>query len=158
MAAGYSVDNESKYTECPDRFSLRMNGPHLIYAGSVFTHIGDLEDTWLMELRRITRPQGRLFITVSDNHTIDILMSSPPGHWLHNSAIRQQVVQFENDHHFLESGFQMIATLWEPGNAQILHDKEYIAKHWGCYFEILAVVPEATGYQTAIILRKPTSP
>jgi ubiquinone/menaquinone biosynthesis C-methylase UbiE len=125
-----------------------------IYASSVFTHIGDLEDAWLMELRRITRPRGTLFITVADDHTVEILMSSPPGHWLHNSAIRQQLVEFENSHHFLESGYQMIMTMWAPGNAQIIHDRQYIEKHWSCYFEILSIAPVANGYQTAIVMRK----
>ena len=147
----------------PCKFVTTTTFPHLpfednyfdfIYAGSVFTHIGDLEDTWLMELRRITRPRGTLFITVSDNHTIDLFMSSPPGHWLHNTSLRQQLLEFENSHHFLESGYQMIMTMWQPGNAQILHDRQYIRERWSCYFEILSIVPEAYGYQTAIVMRK----
>lgn len=35
----------------------------LIYAGSVFSHIDDLADAWLLELRRITQPGGFLYLT-----------------------------------------------------------------------------------------------
>ena len=32
----------------------------MIYAGSVFTHIADLADAWLLELRRVLAPGGRM--------------------------------------------------------------------------------------------------
>jgi SAM-dependent methyltransferase len=49
----------------------------LIYAGSVFTHIADLADAWFLELKRIVRPGGRLYITVHDKHTIDLALNHP---------------------------------------------------------------------------------
>ncbi len=88
----------------PFRFATTTTHPHLpfednsfrfIYACSVFTHIGDLEDTWLLELRRVLRPGGRLFATVHDNHTIELLSSSPPGHWLHDTSLRRQVMHLQ---------------------------------------------------------------
>jgi len=152
-----------QYLSPPFRFVTSTTFPHLpfednyfdlVYAGSVFTHIGDLEDAWLMELRRIVRPGGWLYITVSDNRTIDILLSSPPGHWLHDSPIRQQLLDFERSNGFLESGFDLFLTSRAPGNSQVFHDRDYIHRVWGRYFEIASISPEAYGYQTAITLRK----
>ena len=49
------------------RFATTTIVPHLpfedrhfgfIYAGSVFTHIDDLADAWIAELRRVLRPAG----------------------------------------------------------------------------------------------------
>jgi len=45
----------------------------LIYCGSVFSHIDDLADTWLLELRRILQPGGSLYITVCDKHSLQQL-------------------------------------------------------------------------------------
>jgi ubiquinone/menaquinone biosynthesis C-methylase UbiE len=130
------------------------NSFDLIYAGSVFTHISDLEDTWLMELRRITRPRGYLYITIHDNHTINLLLSSPPGHWLHDTQIRRELLAFEKQYRFLENGFCMFFTSREPGNSQVYHDRGYIREAWGRYFEIVSFTAEAYGYQTAVTLRK----
>ena len=66
----------------PFHFFITTTNPHLpfpdnyfdvIYAGSVFTHIDDLADTWMLELRRIMKPGGRAYITIHDNHTIRVL-------------------------------------------------------------------------------------
>jgi SAM-dependent methyltransferase len=152
-----------RYLSPPFKFLTCTTFPHLpfedntfdlIFACSVFTHIGDLEDAWLMELRRISRPGAFLYITVHDNRTIDILLSSPPGHWLHDTFLRHQLIAFEEEHHFLETGFQMFLTSRSAGNCQVYHDRDYIQETWGKFFEIVSFKPEAYGYQTAVILRK----
>jgi ubiquinone/menaquinone biosynthesis C-methylase UbiE len=57
----------------PFWFTTTTSLPHLpfedgyfdfLYAGSVFTHIADLADAWLLELRRVVRPGGRLYLTI----------------------------------------------------------------------------------------------
>jgi ubiquinone/menaquinone biosynthesis C-methylase UbiE len=51
----------------PFNFATITTAPHLpfedryfdlIFAGSVFTHIADLADAWLLELKRIVKPGG----------------------------------------------------------------------------------------------------
>ena len=75
-----------QYLSPPFHFATTTTSPHLpfedryfglIYAGSVFTHIDDLADAWFMELRRVLRPGGRLYITVHDQDTIAKLQKSP---------------------------------------------------------------------------------
>lgn len=48
----------------------------LIYAGSVFTHIDDLHLAWFLELNRIVRPGGWLFISVQDESVLKIAKSN----------------------------------------------------------------------------------
>ena len=43
---------------------LETNSVDLIFAGSVFTHIADFEEAWLLELRRVLRPNGLAVLTV----------------------------------------------------------------------------------------------
>src|SRR6516225_977879 len=70
----------------PFKFATVTTAPHLpfedgyfdlIYCGSVFTHIADLADAWLLELKRILKPGGRLYITIHDKHTIDLIINHP---------------------------------------------------------------------------------
>jgi SAM-dependent methyltransferase len=45
----------------------------LIFCGSVFTHIEDIQEAWLLELGRVLRPSGKLYITINDEHTVRLL-------------------------------------------------------------------------------------
>ena len=147
----------------PFRFATTTTHPHLpfednsfgfIYACSVFTHIGDLEDTWLLELRRVLRPGGRLFATVHDNHTIELLSSSPPGHWLHDTSLRRQVMHLQARYGIMRPGFRMASVRIEPGNPQVFHDREFLRHRWGQFFKIEAIHPEGHTYQTAVVMSK----
>lgn len=147
----------------PFTFITTTTFPHLpfednyfsiIYAGSVFTHISDLAAAWLLELRRILRPEGRCYITVRDNHSIEMILSSPPGHRLHEMPLRQQLIELEKEKHFLESGFSMVVLSRDPGNAEVFYDTDFIRQTWGHFFEILSISHEAFGSQTAITLGK----
>ena len=68
----------------PFFFATTTTAPHLpfedgyfdlIYSGSVFTHISDLADAWLLELRRIVRKGGYLYITIHDKRTVEVLLT-----------------------------------------------------------------------------------
>jgi len=133
---------------------FEQNYFHMVYAGSVFTHIGDLEDAWLMELRRILTKGGKAFITVHDNHTIKLLLDSKPGEWLFDTKIRKQLLEYNEEVHFIENGYNLLMLSRDPGNTQVFHDDEYIEKEWGSIFKVISIVPEAYTYQSAVILEK----
>jgi ubiquinone/menaquinone biosynthesis C-methylase UbiE len=72
----------NRHLRPPFRFVTPTTLPHLpfadgyfqmIYAGSVFTHIADLADAWLLELRRVLAPGGRAYLTFHDSHTRTLL-------------------------------------------------------------------------------------
>ena len=116
----------------------------------MFTHIGDLEDSSLLELRRILRPGGCLYATVNDNHTIDILISSPPAHWLRDWYVRQMLVDSHARVGVVRTGFKMFTINIKTGSSQVFHDREYLRRRWGLFLTVRSLHPEAYGYQTAV--------
>jgi ubiquinone/menaquinone biosynthesis C-methylase UbiE len=165
---GVDIDAErilwcQEHLSPPLRFITTTTFPHLpfednyfniIYAGSVFTHISDLAEAWLMELRRILRPNGRCYITIRDNHSIELILSCPPDHWLYNTPMRHQLLAFEKEKHFSASGFSIFVTSRDPGHTEVFYDIDFLRKNWECFFKIISINPEAYGYQTAVTLGK----
>lgn len=145
----------------PYRFATTTSFPHLpfedrffdlIYAGSVFTHISDLAEAWLLELRRVVRPGGRLYLTVHDRHSIDLLQQL-------DSPLAAQVRAFEEESHFSQTDYAFFTVNRTPGGggageSQVFYDIDFLRRHWGNYMKVLSVTPEAYGYQTAVILER----
>jgi ubiquinone/menaquinone biosynthesis C-methylase UbiE len=129
----------------------------LVYAGSVFTHIFDLSDFWLLELKRILRPGGRLYLTIHDNHTIETIHSWRPGHWAYDSVLHRQLLNFEKQFS-LADGFAEFTVQRDPGVAQVFHDQAYVRKRWGQFLRVLSIQPNAYSYQAAVVLTKDGSP
>jgi ubiquinone/menaquinone biosynthesis C-methylase UbiE len=151
----------------PFKFVTTTSYPHLpfedhyfdlIYAGSVFTHISDLAEAWLLELKRIVRPGGRLYLTVQDNTTVrKFLTDNRPREERH--PVFCHLEAFEQKTHFTASDFAMFAINRAPGpgfpgQAQVFYDIDYLQQHWGNYVEIISIHPEAYGFQTAILIKK----
>jgi SAM-dependent methyltransferase len=149
----------------PFKFATTTSFPHLpfednyfdfIYSFSVFTHICDLAEAWLLELRRILRHGGLLYLTVHDNHTIDILNKN------RELGLYQQLREAEKLLSFKDSDFALFTVNRVPGGgleserrqAQVFYDLGYLCQHWGNYLKVLSTTQEAYGYQTAIVLQK----
>lgn len=146
----------------PFKFLTTTSFPHLpfednyfdlIYSFSVFTHICDLADAWLLELRRVLKPGGRLYLTVHDNRTIEILTSEGSVYSLSDQLVAAEVP--------FREGFAFFTLNRMPGGgiedsrpAQVFYDMEYLRRHWGDYLKVEQVVEEAYGYQSAVVLRK----
>jgi len=127
----------------------------LIYAGSVFTHIADLAEAWLLELKRITRPGGRLFLTVHDNESIKCILEEHA-----TPALYQPLRDFQEETQFQSSGFSMFSINRTPGagiagEAQVFYDRDYLQRHWGNYLRVIMTVPRVWGGKlTAVILER----
>jgi ubiquinone/menaquinone biosynthesis C-methylase UbiE len=139
----------------PFRFATTTKVPHLpfedrsfrlIYCGSVFTHIDDLADAWLLELSRILTPDGRLYVTIHDNHTIRLMEETKTAEWLR---------QFETREVFRKArgSFDMIS-LSRGDSPQVFYDREYFEHTARSAFDVLSVTPEAYFYQTAYVLKR----
>jgi len=138
----------------PFRFATTTKVPHLpfedrsfrlIYCGSVFTHIDDLADAWLLELRRILTPDGRLYVTIHDNHTVRLLED--------NKAVGLRFVQTHKVFHESKDSFDMIS-IGRDDLSQVFYDREYFSRMARCAFDVLSVTPEAYFYQTAFLLKR----
>jgi ubiquinone/menaquinone biosynthesis C-methylase UbiE len=145
----------------PFRFATTTSLPHLpfedryfdfIYAGSVFTHIADLADAWLLELRRVLVPGGKLYITIQDKHSIDIILKFPPNHHLY--WLRRLLLSFQEESSFMNSDFAMLTITRAPTTASVFYDSDYFCEQLKHSFKILSVAEEAYWFQTAILLEK----
>ena len=139
----------------PFRFVTTTTIPHLpfrdgyfgfVFAGSVFTHIDDLADAWLCEVRRVLAPGGCAYLTVHDESTVELLRGPYSEHWLkrqlhENSLFKQN-----------EGRFGMLA-IDRAAGLQVFYSRAFFLHMLAQAFDIVAVVPHAHGYQTAYIVR-----
>jgi SAM-dependent methyltransferase len=120
-----------------------------IYAGSVFTHIADLADLWLIELRRLLKPSGLLYVTVHDKHTLDLLLAKYPG-----ISLTRTLQEANARTGCLQANFAKLVLARSPKGAQVFYDISFLRQHWGRLLEVVSVTNEAYGYQTAVLFRK----
>jgi SAM-dependent methyltransferase len=139
----------------PFRFATTTKVPHLpfedrsfrlIYCGSVFTHIDDLADAWLLELSRILTPDGRLYVTIHDEHTVRLMEDGDAANWLSPLKSRKVFQQSKDS-------FDMIS-IGRDDASQVFYDREYFSRMARSAFEVLSVTPEAYFYQTAFVLKR----
>lgn len=143
----------------PFHFATTTTLPHLpfhdeyfdlIYAGSVFTHIDDLTDAWLLELRRILKPEGRFYCTIHDNHTMALLDGPEREFWLADMLRNNQHYRRHRD----KVGMLVVGRDTE---AQVFYDRAHFKKTLEGTYHILSVTEEAYRFQTAILAIPRTS-
>jgi SAM-dependent methyltransferase len=138
----------------PFRFATTTKVPHLpfedrsfrfVYCGSVFTHIDDLADAWLLELRRLLAPGGRLYVTIHDEHTIALIESGQAGYlnFLRNSRVYQES----------KGAFDMF-TVGRDDKSQVFYEQANFRRIAANTFNVLSFTPEAYFYQTAVLLER----
>jgi SAM-dependent methyltransferase len=157
----------------PFKFATNTSEPHLpfedryfdfIYACSVFTHIADLADAWFLEMRRILRPGGRLFITIQDDRSIEVCLDPEKVRQNpHLAQVRDKLVNLERQNPYLGTDYSMFTIFRAPGpggyrEAQVYYKTSYLKQHLGRMFNLLSITPEAySEFQTAYLLEKPGS-
>jgi ubiquinone/menaquinone biosynthesis C-methylase UbiE len=139
----------------PFHFATTTTIPHLpfpdrtfdwIYAASVFTHVEELADAWLLELRRIVAPEGRVCLTIHDESTLELLAGAHADHWLAGLLRADPVFRA------LGGEFGMLV-VGRDAAAQVFYNRKFFATMLAGGFETLTVRPAAHGYQTAYVLR-----
>jgi ubiquinone/menaquinone biosynthesis C-methylase UbiE len=149
----------------PFHFFTTTTEPHLpfpdeyfdfVYAGSVFSHISELADFWFLELRRIIRKGGRLYVTIHERNTIDRLFETDPAFFL-----SEQLRKVDQETNILSTEFDMFTFAMfskddkrNPKGAMVFYDIDYLKKKLQHLFEIKSVTQEAYGLQTALLLEK----
>jgi SAM-dependent methyltransferase len=106
----------------------------LVYALSVFTHITDDWSAWLLELRRILRPDGLLFATFHGATEFD-----------HATRDFEDARRRPWD----DDQIGMLVTNWmleREYGAQVFHSEWWLREHWGRAFDVLAL--ETAGFGT----------
>lgn len=140
----------------PFRFATTTTIPHLpfedqyfdfIYTGSVLTHIDDLADAWLLEIRRILKPSGRFYITIHDKNTVNLFDTVMKDCEL---AIRLRTFDLYREH---KDDFNLLV-LGRDTVSQVFYDIDYFRNLIDPTYEILSINPEAYGFQTALLLKR----
>lgn len=121
-----------------------------IYCGSVFTHIDYLTDAWLLELRRILRIGGRIYITIHDKHTIDLHINHDRG----PSDVTRALLELNNKTNLLTSEYNMFSIFPGSPRSQVFYDIDYLCSAWGRILRLISVTQEAYGVQTAVLMEK----
>jgi SAM-dependent methyltransferase/ketosteroid isomerase-like protein len=141
----------------PFHFATTTKVPHLpfedrsfalIYCGSVFTHIDDLADAWLLELHRILAPDGRLYVTLHDNHTIELFDSGK-----YDSADIVVRIKSHRTYQRAKNDFGMF-TIGRDARSQVFYHIDYFQKMLQPMFEVASITTEAYFYQTALVLKR----
>jgi SAM-dependent methyltransferase len=141
----------------PFKFATTTTFPHLpfednyfdlVYAGSVFTHIADLAEAWLLELRRIVRPGGHLYLTVHDERTIEMYRQSP------DFFLHQPLAEGDRELEFSRRNWDFFTLGRMAHGTQIFYRREYLRRHWGQYLKVVSITPEAYWAQSAVLLEK----
>lgn len=116
-----------------------------VFSISVFTHLDqEMQNAWLAELARVSRPGGMLLLTVHGEFVHATLPADQ------REALRQ-------------SGFLYVTGA--TGRLKLdglpdfyqtaFHTPGYVRTHWSRYFEVVAIVPRGINdHQDAVILRK----
>jgi trans-aconitate methyltransferase len=114
----------------------------LIYGISVFTHLDEtMQFRWLEELRRITRVDGIVAVTVHDDTSTDTELKAALDDRGFSDREGDRSVFFR---HFLDDGYYRLTK----------HSKDYVMREWSKYFDILDFIEKGIGRQNLVIMRR----
>jgi len=142
----------------PLRFATTTTAPHLpfednyfdlVYCGSVFTHVSDLADAWFLELRRVLRPGGYMYITIHDRNSIDILLKD----YRQSSTLVPLLEEMDTKTSILSKEYASFSVNSDP-YSQVFYDADYIIGKWSQFAGFVSKTENAYGYQTALVFQK----
>lgn len=113
----------------------------LIWAVSVFTHLTETWSSWLLELRRVLRPDGLLLATFMGEGMSDTIAGEE---WA-EERVGMNVLRYGHS--------------WDLGGPMVLHSPWWIREHWGRGFDVLDLRPHGFATQPdrghgTVLLRK----
>src|SRR5262249_3954304 len=108
-----------------------------------------LAQTWLLELKRVLRPGGKLYVTIHDGNSIRLL-----AHEWSMVPFAERLRQDPDYVEFARTNFAMF-TLGRSTESQVFYDIESFREKVRGLFTVLSVTEGAYGYQTAVLLEKP---
>lgn len=140
----------------PMHFAVTTTIPHLpfedrffdsIFCGSVFTHIEDLEQAWLLELGRVLAPAGRLYLTIHDEHTVRLLDTTCKDYPFAKALTEHSLYTRAKQR------FSMIV-LGRSDWSNVFYHSDYFHSIVPPLFRWVSHTPGAYGYQSAVVLEK----
>jgi SAM-dependent methyltransferase len=136
----------------------------LIFAGSVFTHIDDLVETWFLELHRILKPGGRLYFTINDEHAMRVFdgeadPANYPRYYERTGGKESwdnfvEMIDASPEYRKFKRGDAYMVTLGRSIQANVMWNSDALLKRLSWGFRACSVTPEAYGHQTAVLLER----
>jgi SAM-dependent methyltransferase len=124
----------------------------LVISHSVFTHVGEtLQDAWLDELERVTRPGAVLLISVQGpstwKRTREAAAQSghPVDRW--QDELESRGILFIADDAF-------VGSTHPDYYHSTIHAPWYVFDHWSGYFDIDGYLPDGAWAQDLVVLRR----
>jgi hypothetical protein len=105
-----------------------------------------------LELRRIVRKGGYLYITIHDKRTVEVLLTKYKDHPLFTDFV--ELVRGFCERTGVRSQNYAYFTILADPISQVFYDEAYLVRKWSRWAEVLSVTPEAHDHQAALLLRK----
>lgn len=142
----------------PFRFATTTTVPHLpfpdghfqlAYAGSIFTHLGELHVAWMAELLRVLSPGGFLYITLHDEIAIKTLFEEPG-----RDHIKDQLrsSRFSRALEEADFGFVSVAPYGNAMLSMVMMSESY-ATQLARPAELVGKFPGSFGFQTGYVFK-----
>jgi SAM-dependent methyltransferase len=146
----------------PDlNFVTVSTAPHLPFAqdyfdfvmcASVFSHMTDLADAWLLEIRRVLKPGGHVYLTIQDKISAREMQTTYVK--AVNPSTIAQLQRLERDHRFTTSDCEMVYFDADP-SAHVFYDRDFITTKWSKWMNLVTYEECFHNWQSAMLLRKP---
>lgn len=120
----------------------------LVVGLSVLTHLDEpVQDAWLAELQRITRPQALLLLSVQGLAQMSLYRAPP------------EMALAAHEKGILDNGAnaQLTEVLADQTYYRdVMHSRDYILTHWAKWFDVLDIIEGMAGNQDLVLLRRRT--
>ena len=108
----------------------------LVWAISVFTHLGNNSIPWLLELHRLLKPGGFLIATYMGRSVSDLIAHEP---W-DEDKVGMNLLRHDQN--------------WEAGGPAVLMSDWWVREHWGRAFEIVDIRPDIHHMSWALMRKR----
>jgi ubiquinone/menaquinone biosynthesis C-methylase UbiE len=111
---------------------------------SVFTNLVAMRDLWLLELRRVLRPDGCLVMTIHNETAWAAFRNNGMPRWM--------PAELSNLAKMPGELVEIRGSSWE--NCHTFFHSDYVRRIWGQYFSVAEILPGAESRQTAVVLKR----
>lgn len=126
---------------------------NLLFGNSLFTHIGELAENWMLEVgRALSRDRGLAVITFNDERTMKKMLDENEESGTTKFRTADRARQLADD--MAEDGvaFGKLVFNSSPWQQSVWYSNAYLERHLSQYFRIVEIIPKIGGYQTGFVL------